>query len=1136
MSWPSSQDYNEAIQAPQTSFRDPELRGGEAAVNALGLPMPRSGNFADVYEFRCPQTGNTWALKCFTRHVSGLQMRYAEISQHVLQANLPFIVEFHYLHQGIRVRGEWYPLLKMRWVEGPTLNEFVRNHLDKPQMLELLCQLWQRLARRLREANVAHADLQHGNVLLVPGSKAGALAVKLIDYDGMWVPTLASTPSGEVGHPAYQHPQRLREGTYSPEVDRFPHLLIYTALRALRLGGRALWEKYDNGDNLLFRQQDLMAPQQSPLFRELLGMKDPGVRSLVEHLARAAQGPLERSPLLDDLLPGAPAKQAITAVAPVPRTQAVQAAAPAVVGEQPEAIFAAATADAGPPPARKERPTPVTGEGTRLPLPVLVGIAAGAGGLLVGVLVGAIVLLSVWRGGPPTAKEPLAQKDPVALVPATEPVRKEATATPRTEPATPRTEPTPPPRTDPPDRPAVPAGPKVEPAEGKPSVVAAAAPRPEDLVPGELFRWQLKYPGHNLAVSPGGRHAILSESGGATVLEIEGQWNVRRFPPQWQILSSGVFFPDGRQVLSWGMDNRFRVWSPEAGEHLRQFGEGGAFIEKLALSPDGRHLLSGGEEFETKDGQFVIRENQRVSLGNKVKLWDVGMGKELACLLETREPGSRAVGFTADGGRAFGFAGGQVVLWDMNRGQETRRLRIPGIKWPVAMSPDGHLLVFRKDPTTLKLWDLEADHEARSIPTEFDGSNALAFSADGRSFLTCGTKGSLDQWDVTAGKLLRRFTGHKGMIYDVAVFPDGRRAISVGADATARLWDLNAAGQAVKVAAPAPAPAPVPAAPPSDPEARREVHRWDFALTCGPGSFTKDGHRALICARTDLTLLDLENKKVVGAIRTDDVNLQGAALLPDGRRALTRGVNKTLGLWNLDTRQKVREFKGHTTRISDLAVSPDGKVALTSSGSLALGPDGKPVKRGNDLVHEDCVVRVWDVETGKELRRFEGHKTEVLGVRWVGDGGKALSCSLESTCLWDTKTGEESHRSKFLARLTPALTADGKQALFVAANGKLLLWDLENDTEVRTFDDPPELSCGVTLSPDGKLAVVFSSYGKIVVYDMASGRPIYLLEGIGQVGVNGVMISPDSRRALALSNDSTARLYDLTPKKAAAPK
>jgi hypothetical protein len=138
MSWPLSQDYNEAIQDPAHSFNDPELRAGEAPVNALGLPQPRSGNFADVYEFRCPQTGNIWALKCFTRHISGLQMRYAEISQHLAQVNLPFTVDFTYLHRGIRVRGEWYPLLKMRWVEGFTLHEFVRNYLDKPHRLELI--------------------------------------------------------------------------------------------------------------------------------------------------------------------------------------------------------------------------------------------------------------------------------------------------------------------------------------------------------------------------------------------------------------------------------------------------------------------------------------------------------------------------------------------------------------------------------------------------------------------------------------------------------------------------------------------------------------------------------------------------------------------------------------------------------------------------------------------------------------------------------------------------------------------------------------------------------------------------------------------------------------------------------------
>jgi hypothetical protein len=300
MSWPLSQDYNEAIQTPAASFADPELRTGQVQVNTLGLPLPRSGNFADVYQVQCPAA--TWAVKCFTRQVAGQRERYSEVSRHLQAAKLPFAVDFQYLEQGIRVRKQWYPVLKMRWVEGLLLNAFVRDNLDKPAVLYQLAQIWVRMAKRLREAKVAHADLQHGNVLLVPGSKTASLAVKLIDYDGTWVPALAGKKSGEVGHPAYQHPQRLREGTYSPEVDRFPELVVATALRALALGGKPLWQRYDNGDNLLFREADLRAPANSALFGELRGLADPLLGKLVGALQGAAQGKLEETPLLVELL------------------------------------------------------------------------------------------------------------------------------------------------------------------------------------------------------------------------------------------------------------------------------------------------------------------------------------------------------------------------------------------------------------------------------------------------------------------------------------------------------------------------------------------------------------------------------------------------------------------------------------------------------------------------------------------------------------------------------------------------------------------------------------------------------------------------------------------------------------------
>ena len=303
MSWPKATDFIEAVQDLRVSVEDEELRGGEVARTPLGLPMLWSGNFADVFKIHCPATGNTWALKCFTREVAGQCDRYHRIAAHLEQVQLPFTADFKYLEQGIRVGGRWFPALKMRWVEGLTLAEFVEEHLDRPGNLKMLLDLWVKLAARLREAGIAHADLQHGNVLLVPMS-GGALALRLIDYDGMYVPALAGTRSGEVGHPAYQHPQRLREGTYNAEVDRFSHLAIYGAIRCLMLGRRELWQRFNNGDNLLFREQDFRAPEQSELFRSLWKTNDLSLRGLVGRLALACKQSLEEAPWVDQIVFG----------------------------------------------------------------------------------------------------------------------------------------------------------------------------------------------------------------------------------------------------------------------------------------------------------------------------------------------------------------------------------------------------------------------------------------------------------------------------------------------------------------------------------------------------------------------------------------------------------------------------------------------------------------------------------------------------------------------------------------------------------------------------------------------------------------------------------------------------------------
>src|SRR5262245_60147588 len=124
-SWPLATDYSAAVQNPAGCFADAELALGQPAADMLGLPLTYAGNYANVYKMECPES-SAWAVKCFTRQVADLQQRYAAISAHLDRNRRKFAVEFRYLQEGVRVKGAWYPALKMRWVEGFTLNEFLR--------------------------------------------------------------------------------------------------------------------------------------------------------------------------------------------------------------------------------------------------------------------------------------------------------------------------------------------------------------------------------------------------------------------------------------------------------------------------------------------------------------------------------------------------------------------------------------------------------------------------------------------------------------------------------------------------------------------------------------------------------------------------------------------------------------------------------------------------------------------------------------------------------------------------------------------------------------------------------------------------------------------------------------------------
>jgi hypothetical protein len=282
--WPTHLDFQEALVNTAICFDDAALKQGDVRKNGLGFPLAATGGFASVYQVT--KNGQKWAVRCFTSPIaSDAQQRVALISEHLRTSRLPYTVDFSFDAAGIRVGGKSYPTVKMEWIDALSLNRYV-NQLAVARNrggFTGLAARWQEMIHKLGTSSVAHGDLQHGNVLV---TAAGEL--RLVDYDGMFVPALHGKKATELGQPSYQHPER-HTSFFNADLDRYAALTIFTALHALAVDP-GLWDAFDNDDNMLFVSDDHRDPTSSRLFARLLTMPSP-VDRLSTALANAASAP-----------------------------------------------------------------------------------------------------------------------------------------------------------------------------------------------------------------------------------------------------------------------------------------------------------------------------------------------------------------------------------------------------------------------------------------------------------------------------------------------------------------------------------------------------------------------------------------------------------------------------------------------------------------------------------------------------------------------------------------------------------------------------------------------------------------------------------------------------------------------------
>ena len=262
-------------------------------------------------------------------------------------------------------------------------------------------------------------------------------------------------------------------------------------------------------------------------------------------------------------------------------------------------------------------------------------------------------------------------------------------------------------------------------------------------------------------------------------------------------------------------------------------------------------------------------------------------------------------------------------------------------------------------------------------------------------------------------------------------------------------------------------------------------------------------------------------------------------------------------------------------------VANDGTGHIGSVNTVAITPDGKYIVSGGGRItdsylkkHEDCILRVWEIESGRLLRSMEGHVEKITAVAFTPDGRQAISSAGNTTNVWELESGRLLHSIKghFENHVTAvainpngtqvvsgledetlnvwgleieskvvklenhiwgerdlAISPDGQKVLSSTQRFNLKVWDLESGQLLRTLDVPVSPK-NAAITPDGRLSAGWSDK-TLEVWDLETGRLAHELENRHTQFVNTIGITPDGKYVITGSDDQTIRLWNIPDNK-----